>query len=117
MQTDVESCRENAPHETSQRTEMEQAHTIPAQVIGSNPETLEFVLDLIWPRMASYGLLRIPGLSFAVVILARLPALAHCARFASGLEPRRVQLRDAAARLGTLASHIKALLDASARGG
>lgn len=108
-----ESGGENAPHETSQRTEMEQTHTILVQVIGTNPEPLEFALDLVWPRIATCGLLRIPGLIF-VVIYARLLALARCAGFASGLEPRRVQLRDAAARFGALAPHIEALADASA---
>jgi len=89
---------------------------MPAQVIGPNAEPLEFALHLTRPRIATCGLPRIPGLIFAVVIHARLLILARSARFASRLEPRRVQLRNnAAARFGALASHIKAPADASAR--
>jgi len=89
MRTDCENDRENAPHETSQRAEMEQAHTISAQVIGSNPEPLEFALLPIRPHIAIRELFRIPGLVFAVVIQARPLVLARCARFVSGLETRR----------------------------
>jgi len=95
--------RENAPHETSQRAEMEQAHTISAQVIGSNPEPLEFVLVPIRPHIAICELFQIPGLVFAVVIQARPLVPARCARFVSGLETRKVQLRDAAVRFGAFA--------------
>jgi hypothetical protein len=90
---------------------------MPAQVIGSNVEPLEFALDLIRPRIATCGLPRIPGLIFAVVIHARLRALSRSAPFASKLEPRRVQPRETASRFGALASHVKAPADASARGG
>jgi hypothetical protein len=41
--------RENAPHEASERTEVEQVHTIRAQVLGVDPKALELALDLIRP--------------------------------------------------------------------
>ena len=92
-------------------------HARAGNQLHCNAEPLEFALDLIRPRIATCGLPRIPGLISAVIIHARLLALAHCAPFASKLEPRRVQPRDTVARFGALTSHIKAPADASARGG
>ena len=40
----------------------------PRREFGSNPELLDFALDLIRPRIAMRGLFRIPSLVFAVVI-------------------------------------------------
>jgi hypothetical protein len=45
--------RENAPHEASECTEVEQVHTIRAQVLGIDPEALELALDLIRPGIAA----------------------------------------------------------------
>ena len=45
--------RENAPREASERTEVEQVHTIHAQVLGVDPEALELALDLIRPGIAA----------------------------------------------------------------
>jgi len=91
--------RENAPHATSQRAEMEQAHTISAQVIGSNPEPLEFALVPIRPHIAIRELFRIPGLVFPVVIQAWPLVLARCARFVSGARFSCAMLPFASARL------------------
>ncbi len=53
---------ENAPHEASERTGVKQVHAIRAQVFGIDPEALELALDLIRPRTAARGPLRIPSL-------------------------------------------------------
>jgi hypothetical protein len=47
--------RENAPHEASQRAEVEQVHTIHAQVNCIDPEALELTLDLTWSHIAARG--------------------------------------------------------------
>ena len=52
---------ENAPHEASERTEVKQVHAIRAQVFGVDLEALELALDLIRPRIAARGPLRIPS--------------------------------------------------------
>jgi hypothetical protein len=98
--------RENAPHEASERTEVEQIHTIRAQVLGIDPEALELALDPIRPRIAARR--RLVGVS------AWPPALARRARFAAGLDSRGVEPRDAAARFGALAPHGEAVVDAPA---
>jgi hypothetical protein len=98
--------RENAPHEASERTEVEQVHTIRAQVFGVDPKALELTLDLIRPRIS----VRRP----LIGVSAWPPALARRARFAAGLEPRGIEPRDAAARFGALAPHVEAVVDAPA---
>ena len=54
-QTDEGRERENAPHEASHRAEVEQVHTIHAQVNCVDPEALELTLDLIWSHIAGRG--------------------------------------------------------------
>ena len=66
--------RENAPHEASERTEVEQVHTIRVQVLGVGLEALELALDFIWLRIAMGKLL--------VSVSAWPPTLARRARFA-----------------------------------
>jgi len=93
--------RENAPHEASERTEVEQIHTIRAQVLGIDPEAVELALGLIQPGIAARRPL--------VGVSAWPPALARRARFAAGLDPR-----NAAARFGESAPHVEAVVDAPA---
>jgi hypothetical protein len=81
--------RENAPHEASERTKLEQVHTIRTQVIGVGLEALELTLDLIQSRIAAGRPL--------VGVSTWLPTLSRRSRFAAGLEQR-----NAAARFGAL---------------
>ncbi len=103
---DRDGWRENAPHEASERTEVEQVHIIRTQVLGVDPEALELALDLIRPGIAARRPL--------VGVSAWPPALARRVRFAAGLEPRGTEPRDAAARFGALAPHVEAVVDAPA---
>ena len=66
--------RENALHEASERTEVEQVHTIRAQVLGVGLEALELTLDFIWLRIAAGKPL--------IGVSAWPPTLACRARFA-----------------------------------
>ena len=96
--------RENAPHEAPERTEVEQVHTIRAQVLGIDPEAVELALGLIQPGIAARRPL--------VGVSAWPLALARRVRFAAGLEPRGIEPRDAAARFGALEPHVEAVVDA-----
>jgi hypothetical protein len=100
---------ENAPHEASKRTEVKQVHATRAQVFGIDPEALELALDLIRPRIAARRPLRIPSLVVGVPV--RPLALARCDHLCPGLEARRVEQRDAAARFGVLTPHVEAVVD------
>ena len=106
---------ENALHEASERTEVEQVHIVRAQAVSVDPEALEHALDLIQPRIAACGLIWIPRL--IVGVPARLPALACRACIATGLEPHGVEQRDVAARFGELSPHVEMVVDAPALGG
>ena len=86
--------RENTPHEASERTKVEQVHTICAQVISVGLEALELTLDLIQSRIAAGRPL--------VGVSTWLPTLSRRSRFAAGLEQR-----NAAARFGALPLHVK----------
>ena len=93
--------RKNAPHEASERTEVDQVHSIHAPVLSIDPEALELTLDLIRLHIATRRPL--------IGVSAWLPALAHRTCFAAGLEPR-----NAAARFSVLAPHVDAVVDAPA---
>ena len=81
--------RENAPHGASEHTEVEQVHTIHAQVLSVSLEALELTLGLVRLHIAMGRPL--------VGVSVWLPTLARHTCFAAGLEPR-----NAAAHLGTL---------------
>jgi hypothetical protein len=94
---------------------VEQVHIVRAQVVSVDLEALELELDLIRPRIAVRGLIRIPRL--IVGVPARLPALACRASIATGLELHGVEQRDVAARFGALSPHVETVVDAPALGG
>jgi hypothetical protein len=86
--------RENTPHEASERTKVEQVHTIRAQVISVGLEALELTLNLIQSRIAAGRPL--------VGVSMWLPTLSRRSRFAAGLEQH-----NAAAHFGALPLHVK----------
>jgi len=89
--------RENALHEASECTKVEQVHTIRAQVLGIDPEALELTLDLIWLGITMHRPL----------IGVSMWPLARCARFMAELEPC-----DATARFSMLVPHVEVAVDA-----
>ena len=101
--------RENAPHEASQSTEVEQVHTIRAQELGIDPEAIELGLDIIArlsPR-AGRSSASSRGLLHSLVVFTLRPRLSRA----------EVELCNAAGCFGALTPHVEAVVDAPARGG
>ena len=98
--------RENVPREAPQRTEMEEVHVIRTEIVGPNSMACKLTLDLVWSRIATNELFRIPDLIVAVVVYTLAPrplVLARGARFVATLGPRGIEPCDATVRPGTLA--------------